>query len=57
MEVKNELVNPIGFEMARELSASETELVGGGRVKQTAGGKLSGQTGNWDAEVHYDVEW
>ena len=49
---KNEMVNPIGLELARELSVSETEMVGGGMAKQTAGGKLTGSTGNWDAEVH-----
>jgi hypothetical protein len=53
----SEMVSPIGLELARELSASETEMVGGGRVKQTAGGKLTGSTGQWDAEIHYDVEW
>ncbi|AZR27629.1 hypothetical protein NX80_015515 [Xanthomonas vasicola pv. arecae] len=53
----NEMVSPLGLELARELSESEMEVVGGGAVKQTAGGKVSGSNGNWDAEVHYDVEW
>ena len=57
MSAKNDFVTPIGFEMARELSTEETSLVGGGRAKQTAGGKLTGSTNDWDAEVHYDVEW
>ena len=57
MSVQKDFVAPLGFEMARELSVEETGLVGGGMMKQTAGGKLSGSNGDWDAEVHYDIEW
>jgi hypothetical protein len=57
MSSLNNASAPLGFEMARELTATELERVGGGLKKGTLNGKVTHTPQGNDGEVSVDYEW
>ena len=52
--MKKEMISPLGFDNARELTNEEIDIVGGAAAKQTFHVKV---TNPQDAEAQYDIEW